>query len=74
MITFDIPYAPVRYGIWSVDVSNNGQPEFTSRKEALRFAVAAALISHQLGDSALINVEGVDGQWRMFDHGMKGMA
>ncbi|MFC5580199.1 hypothetical protein [Rhodanobacter terrae] len=72
MIIFDIPYAPLRHGKWSVAVSNNGHPEFRSRQDALRFAVSAALKARRVGD-AVINIEGVDGRWRMFDHRAKGI-
>jgi hypothetical protein len=74
MIIFDIPYAPLRHGGWSVEVSNDGHPEFESRQDALRFAVNSALTAKQRGDDILITVEGVDGQWRMFDHQAKGIA
>jgi len=74
MIIFDIPYAPLHHGQWSVDVSNDGHPEFKSRKDALRFAVNTALKAQQQGDDTLITVEGVDGQWRMFDHRVRGVA
>jgi hypothetical protein len=72
MIIFDIPYAPLHSGKWSVEVSNDGHPEFKSRQDALRFAVGAALKAQH--DDTLINVEGVDGHWRMFDHQAKGVA
>jgi hypothetical protein len=74
MIIFDIPYAPLRDGGWSVDVSNDGRPKFKSRKDAIRFAVSAALKAQQQGGDTLITVEGVDGQWRMFDHRARGIA
>ncbi|HEV2679538.1 MAG TPA: hypothetical protein VGV14_03485 [Rhodanobacter sp.] len=73
MIIFDIPYAPLHHGKWSVEVSNDGHPEFKSRQDALRFAVSAALTAGH-GDDTLINIEGVDGQWRMFDHQAKGVV
>jgi hypothetical protein len=73
MTIFDIPYAPLHQGKWSVEVSNDGHSEFKSRQDALRFAVSAALRSHK-GSDALINVEGVDGRWRMFDHQAKGIV
>jgi hypothetical protein len=74
MIIFDIPYAPLRHGEWSVQVSNDGHSEFKSRKDALRFAVSSAVHAQQRGDDTLITVEGGDGQWRMFDHQVKGLA
>ncbi len=74
MVIFDIPYAPVHLGVWSVDVSNDGHQEFESRKDALRFAIAAALKLHQGGDETLITIEGIDGVWRSFDHLAKGVA
>lgn len=73
MIIFDIPYAPSHPGKWSVEASNDGYSEFKSRQDALRFAVSAALKAQHGGDT-LINVEGVDGQWRMFDHQAKGVV
>jgi len=74
MIFFDIPYSPAQMGTWSVDVSNDGSPEFNSRHEALRFAVSSALRAQQWGETSLITIEGVDGRWRMFDHMAKGVA
>jgi len=74
MIMFSLSYAPVHPGVWSVDAGNNDCPEFKSRLDALRFAVGAAVRSEQGGHTALIAIEGVDGQWRLFDHQTKGMA
>ncbi|WP_158754029.1 hypothetical protein [Dyella sp. S184] len=74
MIIIDIPYAPSRHGEWSVSVSNDGHSEFKSRMDALRFAISAALRAQQRGNDTLITVEGVDGQWRMFDHLAKGVV
>jgi hypothetical protein len=73
MIIFNIPFAPLRHGEWSVVVSNDGHPEFKSRLDALRFAISAALRVQQQGNDALITIEGVDGQWRMFDPQAKGV-
>lgn len=73
MIIFDIPYAPLQPGRWSVEVSNGSHSEFKSRQDALQFAVHAALTAQPEND-ALINVEGVDGQWRLFDHQAKGIV
>jgi len=42
--------------------------------DALRFAISAALRAQQRGNDTLITVEGVDGQWRMFDHLAKGVV
>ena len=73
MIIFDIPYAPLGPGKWSVEVSNGGHSEFKSRQDALRFAVRAALEA-QPENETLISIQGVDGQWRMFDHQAKGVV
>jgi len=73
MIIFDIPYSPV-HGAWPVYASNGAHPEFKTRRDALRFAVGAALKAQQSGDVTLITVEGVDGRRRMFDHEIKGVA
>jgi hypothetical protein len=74
MIIFDIPYAPLRQGEWSVEVSNDGHSVFKSRQDALRFAISSAVNAQQRGDDTLITVQGGDGQWRMFDHRVKGVA
>lgn len=74
MIIFDVPYAPLRHGEWSVDVSNDGHPKFKSRQDAIRFAVGSALKAQQQGGDTLITVEGIDGQWRMFASRVKGVA
>jgi len=74
MIFFDIPYSPAHKGAWSVDVSNDGHPEFKSRHDALRFAVNSALNAQHWGEATLITVEGIDGKWRMFDNAAKGVA
>jgi hypothetical protein len=74
MIIFDVPYAPLHHGEWSVGVSNGDHPKFKSRKDAIRLAVSAALKAQQQGGDTLITVEGVDGQRRMFDHRAKGIV
>jgi len=74
MIIFDIPFAPLRHGGWSVGACNNGRSKFKSRIDALRFAINAALEVQQQGDDALITIEGVDGRWRMFDHRARGLV
>jgi hypothetical protein len=74
MIIIDIPYAPSHPGEWSVGASNDSHSEFKSCLDALRFAVSAALKAQQQGNDTLINVEGVDGQWRTFDHRAKGFV
>ncbi|TPG44848.1 hypothetical protein EAH75_19320 [Rhodanobacter glycinis] len=74
MIIFDIPYAPLHPGEWCVGSSNDGHSEFNSRLDALRFAISAALKVQQEGNDALITVEGIDGQWRKFDHRAKGIV
>ncbi|WP_426690656.1 hypothetical protein [Rhodanobacter ginsengiterrae] len=74
MIIFDIPYAPLHHGEWCVGSSNDGHSEFTSRLDALRYAINAALKVQQQGSDARITIEGVDGQWRMFDHRAKGIV
>jgi Uncharacterized protein conserved in bacteria (DUF2188) len=74
MIIFDVPYAPKYDGNWSVAVSNDGHSEFTTRTDALRFAVDSALDAKRHGDESMIAIEGSDGRWRMFDHRAKGVA
>jgi len=74
MFTLKIPYAPVHPGVWSVNADDRDFPQFKSRVDALRFAIREALKFEQDGRPALIAVEGVDGQWRMFDHAGKGVA
>jgi hypothetical protein len=74
MIVFDIPYAPLHQGEWSVGASNDGRSKFKSRLDALRFAISVAVKAQQQGNDTLINVEGVDGHWRMFDHRAKGVV
>jgi hypothetical protein len=74
MIVFDIPYAPPHHGEWSVGASNDRRSTFKSRLDALRFAISVAVKAQQQGNDTLINVEGVDGQWRMFDHRAKGVV
>jgi hypothetical protein len=74
MIIFDIPFAPLRHGEWSVEISNDGHSEFKSRKDALRFAVSSAVHAQRQGDDTLITIQGGDGQWRMFDYRAKGVA
>jgi hypothetical protein len=74
MIIFDIPYTASLRGEWSVLVSNDGHPEFKSRRDAIRFAVSSALTVRHKGGETLISVEGSDGQWRMFDDQAKGVA
>jgi hypothetical protein len=74
MIVFDIPYAPPHHGEWSVGASSDDRPNFKSRLDVLRFAISVAVKAQQQGNDTLINVEGVDGQWRMFDHRAKGVV
>jgi hypothetical protein len=74
MTTFDIPYVQVHPGVWSVKAGEFDFPRFKSRVDALRFAITAALKSEQEGRTALIAIEGVDGQWRMFDYLEKGVV
>jgi len=74
MITFRVSYAPVHPGVWSVDTGDHVRPQFKSRVDALRFAIRAALKSEQDGATAFVAVEGIDGQWRMFDHAGKGIV
>ena len=74
MIIFDVPFARSLNGAWLVNVSNDGCVEFKSRQDALWFAIHRARKAQQAGTEALINVEGIDGQWRLFDHRAKGVA
>ena len=74
MIIFDVPFARSLNGAWLVNVNNNGGCEFKSRQDALWFAIHRACKAQQAGAEALINVEGIDGQWRLFDHHAKGVA
>jgi hypothetical protein len=73
MTAYRLSYAPVQPGLWAVDTGNDVCPQFKSRVDALRFAIAEALKSEQDGHHALIAIEGIDGQWRMFDHAGKGI-
>jgi len=57
-----------------VDTGDQIGPQFKSRVDALRFAIRAALKSEQDGATAFVAVEGIDGQWRMFDHAGKGIV
>jgi hypothetical protein len=74
MIIFDVPYAPVHPGVWSVDASDDDHCEFESRQDAVRFAVRAARTSQQEGRTAFVSIEGIDGHWRLFDHQGKGIV
>ena len=74
MIIFDVPFARSLNGAWLVNVSNDGCCEFKSRQEALWFAIHRARKAQQAGAEVLINVEGIDGQWRLFDQHAKGVA
>ena len=74
MVIFNVPYAPIRPHEWSVEVSRDEHSEFKSRQDAVRFAVSAARTSEHKGQAALVAIEGVDGQWRLFDYQAKGVA
>lgn len=74
MIIFDVPFARSLNGTWLVNVSNDGYREFKNRQDALWFAIHRARKAQQDGAEALINVEGIDGHWRLFDHHAKGVA
>lgn len=74
MIIFDVPFARSLNGAWLVNVSNDGCCEFKSRQDALWFAIHRARTARQAGAEALVNVEGIDGRWRLFDHHAKGVA
>jgi hypothetical protein len=74
MTIFNIPYEPLQQGGWSVDASNQVLWKFRSRRDAIRFAVGAAVKAQQSGDESRIVIEGIDGRWRSFDHAVKGVG
>jgi hypothetical protein len=74
MVIYDVAYAPVQDGNWTVKASDDGFKEFSTRNDALRFAIDAALVARKHGDDAAVSIEGADGRWRMFDERAKGLA
>lgn len=67
MITFYIPYCESQSAEWRV-VENGQTLLFHSRREALVFAIDRCREARASGDpSAVISIEGNDGQWRAFD-------
>jgi hypothetical protein len=67
MSTFYIPYCESVSAEWRV-VENGNTLLFHSRGEALVFAIDRCREARASGDpSAVISIEGNDGQWRAFD-------
>ena len=67
MSTFYIPYCESLSAEWRV-VENGKTLLFHSRREALVFAIDRCREARATGDlSAVISIEGNDGQWRAFD-------
>jgi hypothetical protein len=67
MSTFYIPYCESQSAEWRV-VENGKTQLFHSRREALVFAIDRCREARASGDpSAVISIEGNDGQWRAFD-------
>lgn len=67
MSTFYIPYCESLSAEWRV-VENGKTLLFHSRREALVFAIDRCREARAAGDpSAVISIEGNDGQWRAFD-------
>lgn len=70
MIILDIALGPSASGDWNV-ASEPHSVAFGSRKEALKFAAALARNHAHRGSIVLLNIEGADGQWRLFTHELK---
>jgi hypothetical protein len=67
MSTFYIPYCESQSAEWRV-VENGRTLLFHSQREALVFAIDRCREARATGDpSAVISIEGNDGQWRAFD-------
>jgi hypothetical protein len=67
MSTFYIPYCESQSAEWRV-VESGKTLLFHSRREALVFAIDRCREARASGDpSAVISIEGNDGQWRSFD-------
>jgi hypothetical protein len=67
MSTFYIPYCENQSSDWRV-VEKSKTRMFHSRREALIFAIDKCREASAMGDSsAVISIEGYDGQWRSFD-------
>jgi hypothetical protein len=67
MSTLYIPYCENQSAEWRV-VENGKTLLFHSRREALVFAIDRCREARVAGDSsAVISIEGNDGQWRAFD-------
>jgi hypothetical protein len=74
MTSFEIPYAQLSDGTWSVSVNHAEGRHFSSRVAALSYAINEAKTLASRGIAIIISVEGADGQWRAFDDEMKSLA
>lgn len=64
---FYLPYSASESSDWSL-YANGKAFTFHSRREALAFATDQCRKAVAAGDkSAMISIEGLDGQWRTFD-------
>ena len=71
MVILDLPFAHAgEGGPWYV-IEQGSVTEFKTRFLALSFANARALQLARSGLKVLVNVEGEDGVWRLFDEHLK---
>ncbi len=63
----EIPYRPEGPNGWKVPVPGDGEKQFSSREEALAFALRIAREQHSAtAEPRYLCVEGGDGKWRLF--------
>jgi hypothetical protein len=71
MKALDFPFAERANGCWSVLAGRRERCDFTSRVDALDFAIAEAKRYEGEKQTVVVSIEGADGHWRSFDTGMK---
>lgn len=71
MIFYEIPYEQGNIKTWHLDGLAEGRKDFSSRVDALAFAMQSAKAAvKNRGDEACIAIQGADGNWRTFNADM----
>lgn len=72
MLIIDVPYPAQADGTWGVDQPSGAIYGFANRMDAVRHAAkTAATLSSGHGGPVLLNIEGEDGDWRLFGPDLK---
>jgi hypothetical protein len=74
VISYEIPFAQLSDGTWSVSVNHAEGQHFASRVAALNHALTEAKALARRGKATMISIEGADGRWRAFDTNVKCFA